>query len=298
MNITEKLMGRALSGCTSFLGLLSPSIGRLLGKSLGRVWFALDKEHRKITLGSLGHAYATKMGRHDRWLLARRVFENTATMLFEHTRFHRMDPGRYWEFFEIKGLDNLRAAHAKGRGVLCFSGHLGNWELAIVLCRLTTVPFSVVYKPIGSSVVDDYVKSKRASFGCKVLPLHNAMEGVLKNLAKGEAVGLVVDQNSRKRERSVFVNFFGRKASANTGLAWIALHTNSPVVPIIIYRENGRMHIDILPEMSMVRTDDQAHDILVNTQACHSLIENYVRQYPDQWLWLHNRWKTRPLEET
>lgn len=297
MNITEKVMGCALSGCTYLLGLFPPAMGRCLGRFLGRVWFALDKEHRSITLDSLAHAYAATMGRHERWLLARRIFENTATMVFEHTRFHRMPPEKYRQIFEIRGLDNFRAAHAKGKGVLCFSGHLGNWELAIVLCRLTDVPFSVVYKPMGSSVVDNYVKATRASFGCRMLPLHNAMDSVLESLEKGEAVGLIVDQNSRKRERSVFVDFFGRKASANTGLAWIARHTQAPVVPIMTYRKNDRMYLDILPEISMVRTDDPAHDIQVNTQACHRLIEAYVRQYPDQWLWLHNRWKTRPLEE-
>jgi KDO2-lipid IV(A) lauroyltransferase len=297
MNITEKLMGHVLSGGTSVLGLLSPDMGRFLGRCLGRIWFGLDKKHRKITLDSLGHAYAKEMGGHDRWLLARRVFENTATMLFEHTRFHRMDPGAYWTYFEIRGLHNFWAAHAKGRGVVCFSGHLGNWELATVVCRLTGIPFSVVYKTIESPVIDNYIKSKRAASGCRMLPLHNALDGVLKSLAKGEAAGLIVDQNSRKREHSVFVDFFGRKASANTGLAWIALHTKAPVVPVMTYRKDDRMHLDILPEIPMVNTGDQAHDILVNTQACHSLIEDYIRQYPDQWLWLHNRWRTRPLAE-
>lgn len=297
MSITEKLLGHTLSVATFILGLIPPAMGRLLGKYLGRIWFDLDKKHRKITLDSLAHAYEKEMTVYDRWLTARRVFENTATMLFEHTWFHRLGPGRYWKYFRISGIEHFWAAYAKGRGVLCFSGHLGNWELASVLCRFTGVPFSVVYKTIESPVSDNYIKSKRASSGCRMIPVHNAMDHILESLAKGEVAGLIIDQNSRKREHSVFVDFFGRKASANTGLAWIALRTKAPVLPVLTYRKNDRMHLDILPEISMVQTGDQDHDILVNTQACHSVIEDYIRQYPDQWLWLHNRWKTRPLEE-
>ena len=297
MGTADKLIGHMLSGFMSVLGLLSPSTGRLLGKILGRIWFGFDKKHRRITLDSLGHTYGTQMGAHDRWLMARRVFENTATMLFEHARFHSMDSGKYWKTFEIRGLHHFWAAHAKGRGILCFSGHLGNWELASAICCFTGVTFSVVYKTIESPVMDNYVKSTRGATGSRLLPLHNALEGVFETLAKGEAVGLVVDQNSRKRDHSVFVDFLGRKASANTGLARIALRANAPVVPIMNYRKNGRMYIDVLPEMPLVRTGEEEHDIFVNTQAYHALIEGYIRQYPDQWLWLHNRWRTRPLEE-
>jgi len=297
MSTADKLMSRMLSGFMSVIGLFSPSTGRLLGKILGRIWFGLDKKHRKITIESLDHAYGTQMGSHDLWLLARRVFENTAGMLFEHARFHSMDTNNYWTAFEIRGLHHFWAAHAKDRGILCFSGHLGNWELASAICCFTAVRFSVVYKTIENPVMDNYVKSTRAATGSRLLPLHNALDGVFETLARGEAVGLFVDQNSRKRDRSVFVDFFGRKASANTGLARIALRTNAPVIPILTYRKNYRMHIEILPEMPLIRTDDEEHDILVNTQAYHSLIEDYIRQYPDQWLWLHNRWRTRPLEE-
>jgi KDO2-lipid IV(A) lauroyltransferase len=297
MSTADKLVSHILSGFMSILGLLSPSMGRLLGKILGRIWFGLDKKHKRIALDSLGHAYATEMDSHARWLLARRVFENTATMLFEHARFHTIDPDDYFDLFEIKGLEHFKAAHAKGRGVIVFSGHLGNWEYGSALTRLTGVTFSVVYKTIESPVMDSYVKAKRGSAGCKMLPLHNALDDVFETLARGEAVGLIVDQNSRKRHRSVFVDFFGRKASANTGLARIALRTNAPVVPILTYRKNGRSHLESLPEMPLIRTGNEEHDILVNTQAYHALIEAYIRQHPDQWLWLHNRWRTRPLEE-
>ncbi|SDT84247.1 lysophospholipid acyltransferase family protein [Desulfobacula phenolica] len=298
MSIADKITSHILSSFMSILGLLSPSMGRFLGKVLGRIWFGIDKKHKRITLDSLGHAYAAEMDSHARWLLARRVFENTATMLFEHARFHTIDPDDYFDYFEITGLENFKAAQAKGRGVIVFSGHLGNWEYGSALTRLTGVTFSVVYKTIESPVMESYVKAKRSSTGCKMLPLHNALDDVFETLARGEAVGLIVDQNSRKRHQSVFVDFFGRKASANKGLARIALRTNAPAVPTLTYRKNGRPHLEFLPEIPLIRTGNEEHDILVNTQAYHAVIEDYIRQYPDQWLWLHNRWKTRPLEET
>ncbi|PIE61573.1 MAG: hypothetical protein CSA29_02620 [Desulfobacterales bacterium] len=297
MNIAEKILNHALSMGIVVLGMLSPAMGRFFGKCLGRIWFGLDKKHRSIALDGLSHAFASEMGNHERWLMARRVFENMATILFEHAWFHRMDPKQYWRTFEIKGIHNFWAAHAKGKGVLCFSGHLGNWEVATALCSIIDVPFSIVYKTISSPVLDRYIKSKRSATGGTLIPKHNAMNSLFECLERGEAVGLVVDQNSINRKHSVFVDFFGRKASANTGLALIAHRTKAPVVPIFIYRKNGRLCLDILPEMAMVRTGDRVHDIQVNTQAIHSLIETYIRKYPDQWLWLHNRWKTRPIDE-
>jgi len=298
MSIAERLVSHMLSGFMSILGFIPPSAGRFLGKFMGRIWFCFDKKHKKITLDSLGHAYSKEMDSQTRWLLARRVFENTATMLFEHTQFHKINPDKYLEFINIIGFHNFKAAHLKDRGVLCFSGHLGNWELGSALTHLTGVTFSVVYKIIESPILESYVKAKRASTGCKMLPLHNALDGVLKSLARGEAVGLIVDQNSRKRQHSVFINFFGRKASAHTGLARIALHSKAPVVPILTYRKNGKTYLEFLPETPLIHTDNEESDILANTQAYHSILEDYIRQHPDQWFWLHNRWKTRPLEET
>ncbi len=297
MKIAEKIMYQGVVKLTDALGMLSPATGRFLGKCLGRIWFGLDRKHRRITLDGLDHTFASEMDAHSRWMLARRVFENTATMLFEHARFHRMVPKQYWRFIEVRGIHNFWAAHAKGKGVLCFSGHLGNWELAAALCCMIDLPMAVVYKTIECKVLDRYIKSKRSTTGCTMIPLHNAMGTLVACLERGEAVGLVVDQNSRKRHHSVFVDFLGRKASANTGLALIARRTQAPVVPVFIYRKEGRACIDIQPEITMVHTGDPEHDIQVNTQATHSVIETYIRKYPDQWLWQHNRWKTRPLDE-
>jgi len=297
MSIAERLVSHMLSGFMSILGLIPPSAGRFLGKFMGRIWFTFDKKHKKTTLDSLGHTYSSEMNSHTRWLLARRVFENTATMLFEHTRFHRMKPDEYADFFEIRGLHNFKAAQAKGRGILCFSGHLGNWEQAASITHLTGVTFSVVYKKLESSVLENYVKTMRASTGCKMLPLHNALDGVFKSLARGEAVGLIVDQNSRKRHHSIFIDFLGRKASANTGLARIALRSGAPVIPILTYRKNGKTYLEFLPEIPLTHTNNEKADILANTQAYHATLEDYIRKYPDQWFWIHNRWKTRPLEE-
>ncbi|SMC44760.1 KDO2-lipid IV(A) lauroyltransferase [Desulfocicer vacuolatum DSM 3385] len=297
MTVTEKLVFQLLSGTMSVLGLLSPPTGRFLGKVLGRIWFCFDKKHKRITLNSLGHTYSKKMSFQTRWKLARKVFENTATMLFEHARFHRMPPHDYGDFFEVIGIHHFKAAQAKGRGILCFSGHLGNWEQAVAVAHLTGVPFSVVYKKIESPVMEAYLKAKRASTGCNMLPLHNALDGIFATLARGEAAGLIVDQNSRKRHHSVFIDFLGRKASANTGLARIALDSGAPVIPILTYRKNNQTYLEFFPEIPLIKTNDKNADILANTQAFHAVIESNIKKYPDQWFWIHNRWKTRPLEE-
>ncbi|MEA1967226.1 MAG: lysophospholipid acyltransferase family protein [Thermodesulfobacteriota bacterium] len=297
MTIVEKIVYHGISGFMSLLGRLSPSTGSAFGNMLGSLWFAFDKKHRKLCIDNLTKAFAPEKSSREIRILARNVFNNTATMVFEHARFHRAGPDNFPRFVKFYGIDNLKNAHGKGRGVICFSGHLGNWELACSTPFITGLPFAVVYKPIEFLPFDRYITDKRESTGCTTFPMHNALEGIRMSLGRGELVGLIIDQNARKRHQSIFVDFMGRKASAGTGPAKLALSTKAPVVPMFIFRENGGFKLEILPEIPLIRTGDEESDIKANTQIFHSMIEKYVRKYPDQWFWIHNRWRTRPLEE-
>lgn len=281
----------------SFLGMIPEPVSNQLGNFIGSIWFFLDKKHRTLTMNNIKKAYGSRKSNKEIKILAKNVFKNTAKMLFEHARFHRMKHEDFSGLFSITGLEHLKAAHAEGKGVLCFSGHLGNWELLATLAYITQIKFSVIYKTIEFAPMDRYITKTREFTGCNMLPLHNALDQVIISLGRGDMIGLIVDQNVRKRNRAVFIDFFDRKASATKGLAKLALSTKAPVVPLFIFKDKGRTKIEILPKVPLIQTDDIEQDIFDNTQVYHSIIEKYVRKYPEQWFWLHNRWKTRPLEE-
>ena len=297
MKLTDNILYYGISIFMSMLGMIPEVIGNMIGDFLGSVWFALDKKHRTLTISNIKHAYGSTKGDKKIKTLAKNVFKNTARMLFEHTRFHRMKREDMHKLFSITGLENVAAAHKEGKGILGFSGHLGNWELLSALAYITKIEFAVVYKTIEFAPLDRYIMKKREFTGAKMFPLHNALDEIVKCLKRGGIAGLYVDQNVRKRNRGVFINFLNRKACTTKGLARLALSTKAPVLPVFTFRDKGQVHIEILPKMPLIETKDMEQDILDNTQAYHSLIEKYIRKYPEQYFWIHNRWKTRPLEE-
>jgi len=291
---TEKIAYHAISQFMRLLGKLPVIIGNISGKILGTIWYICDKRHRSLCISNLENASPLNKNTSEIRMLSWKIFCNTATMIFEHARFHETDPEKYPELFTINGVDNLKNAHKKGKGVLCFSGHLGNWELITAINYITGLAFSVVYKKIKYKPLDIYIKEKRERSRCKMFPLHNALNSILDNLNKKEIIGLIIDQNVRKKKSGVFINFIGRKAYANTGLAKFALSSDAPVIPIFAYKKNNKFYIDILPEVPLIKTGNDLEDIQNNTQAYNNIIEQYIQKYPEQWFWVHDRWKTQP----
>jgi len=278
------------------LGKIPLKTGKHLGNILGGLWFFLDKRHRKITKNNLLLAYKKEKSNRQLSALARRVFNNTVRMIFEYAWFYNSEPKYGSDLIRVKGLKHLEKAHAKGKGVILLSAHMGNWEIGAALAAISRLPISIVYRKIKSKPVDLIVQQNRQKMGVKLYPLHNAFDGVNQTLKGGNVVGLLMDQNSGLN-RGIFINFFGVKACANPGLAKLALQTGTPVLPSFVYRSSGKFIIEMQPELPVIRTGNREKDILQNTQLQNTVIEKMVRQHPDQWFWIHKRWKTRPLEE-
>lgn len=281
----------------ALLGKIPEHAGNKAGDILGAVWFAIDKKHVKLTCSNIRQAYGNDKSDIEVKQLARKVFKNIARMLFEHTRFHGMSPENFSRLFSVKGIEHLHSAHAQGKGVLAYTCHLGNWELLSVVPYMTGLNFSVVYQTVEFAPMNRYINEKRSFTGIDLIPLHNALDKIKACLAKGEMAGLIVDQNVRKRHRGVFIDFFNRKACVHKGLAMLAMSTKAPVLPAFTYKEKGKNILEILPEVPLIQSSDEQKDIFDNTQVYHSILEKYIRKYPDQWFWVHNKWKTRPLEE-
>jgi KDO2-lipid IV(A) lauroyltransferase len=224
------------------------------------------------------------------------VYRNLGIVTAEFFDIPSLTRENVGDWVEAEGLENCTKALEKGKGVLLFGAHFGNWELEAVAASLLLKPLVVIYRPLDSPLLDRLVLTVRSSTGNTPLAKEHAMRAMLRSLKRNEMLGILIDQNVAWYE-GIFVDYFGRPACTTDGLALLALHTEAPVLPGYMVRlPSGRYRFVIGPEVEVTRTGDRDSDILVNTQRFTKVIEETVRRYPDQWLWVHQRWKTQKCQ--
>ena len=256
----------------------------------------MDRRHRKIAIENITHAFGDQMTPGEIRRIARTTFFHATHMIFETPRVYALKPKDVSRHYTVHGLHHLRMAHTKGKGVLMLSGHLGNWEISVQLNNIARLTVCGVYRKLDYPPMERYFHEKRESTGSRLYPLKGAVQAILREFAAGNAMALLIDQNA-KRHQGVFVDFFGKPACTNMGPAYLALLTGVPVIMYFFVRENGKYRCEFLPELPVVNTGDMEQDLLVNTRNFNKALEGIIRRYPDQWFWIHNRWKTRPLKE-
>ena len=296
MDRKDQLIYRMLTKITRVAGNLSSETADVISKRLGTVWFVMDRKHRKIVFQNLNIAFGGEKTETEIETLAKAVFSNTIRIFFEYAWYYTRQPIDYNTHFCIHGTEHLKNAIKKGKGVIVILAHLGNWELLAAFASMIGLPATVVYRPIKSNAVNRFVIENRNRTGVELFPLHGALDAVKGALAKGIMVGLLVDQNSGHR-RGVFVDFFGKKACTGKGPAKLAMSTGAPMIPVFLHRDATQFVFEIHPELPLVNTGNEQADIRHNTQVYTSAIETVVRRYPEQYFWLHRRWKTRPKTE-
>jgi KDO2-lipid IV(A) lauroyltransferase len=265
-----------------------------LGEGLGRFVFWLDRRHQTVALDNLRLAFGAEKNDRELRSIAQRSYQHLGLSLAELARVMFSPPQRVMEWVRIEGLDHFIDAHKKGRGVLYLTAHLGNWELMALIQSLQGYPINVVARPVDNPLLEGLLSRLRSRWGNRVVRKGGALREVLKLLKRGETVGFLLDQNVAF-DQGVFVDFFGRSACTHKTLALLALKTGASVLPAFIFREEGNRHrIVIESPVSLEETGDAERDLVANTQKFTSLIESYIRKHPDQWLWVHRRWKTRP----
>jgi KDO2-lipid IV(A) lauroyltransferase len=220
------------------------------------------------------------------------IFLSIARLLRTFARLPRLTPQNISSLIRYDGLDNFQTALARGRGVLVATAHLGNWELSAFAHAWMTAPMHIVVRPLDNPRLDVFVERYRALSGNHIIEKRDAARGILKALKSGDAVGILIDQNTTL-DQGVFIDFFGKKACAGTAFAKLAHHSGAAVVPgfALWSQEENRYVLRFYPEIPM------SGDVVEDTQRIHSQLESVIRQYPDQWLWIHRRWKTRPPGE-
>ena len=260
---------------------------------LGELWFAVDKRHRRMALDNLTRAFGGEKSDREIRQIAKQVFRNIVHVVFEVGWSLHLLPKDLGGFFTIKGLAYFRAAIRKGKGALILTGHVGNWELVPLVAFMTGYSANSLYRPIDYAPLDRFFVETRTRFGLKMIPKDASLLRAFRALKRGETVAMLMDQNVGLH-KGVMVDFFGRRACTSYGLAYIALKTGAPVLPFCVVRDGRGFTAEMGPEIPFIKTGDDRKDLEENTRQYNEALETIIRRYPDQWLWVHNRWKTRP----
>jgi len=224
------------------------------------------------------------------------MYRHLGTLLIEGLRTGHMDLAALSEEVDFSGFDKGMQILSQGRGLIVLTAHVGNFELLAMLAALKGAPLTVITKALKPKWLNDWWIETREKFGVKMLPARNSYRYCQETLKANGVLGFILDQNM-KRNRGIFVNYFGRPACTSPGLAILSAQTLSPVLPVFMLREpDGRHRVHVFdPLPPPERTDKEA--IRQATQAYTTIIEQFVRAHPEQWIWLHRRWRTQPLEE-
>jgi KDO2-lipid IV(A) lauroyltransferase len=280
-----------------FLGILPRASARKIGEAVGALALRVVPRLRNVGLMNLKLAFPA-MSLDERQSILRKLYRNLGRLLAEFCQMPSYTPENTRSFLRYDGLERYLSAREKGKGVLIVTGHLGAWELSSFYHSLMGYPMSMVIRRLDNAKVDHLVNHIRCLHGNRVLHKDDFARGLLGAMRQGETVGILMDTNMTPPQ-GVFVPFFGRQACTASGLARVALKTGAAVLPGFMLWEEAE-HKYVLhfgEEIEMVSTGNDEADVLANTAKCTAVIEEYIRQYPDQWLWVHRRWKTRPEGE-
>jgi len=275
------------------LGLLPRRLSRAFGIGLGRAVYLLHVRLRRVGMRNLALAFPDKTEA-ERAVILRGVFTSLGRQLAELCLFPKYTLENVEQVVVYDGLENYDRAYARGKGVLFLTAHFGAWELSAFAHSLHGHWLHVVMRPMDNQYLDRLIQSYRTMHGNKTVGKDDFVRGLLAAMKAGEVVGILMDTNMTPPQ-GVFVDFFGIPACTASGLARIALRTDAAVVPgfTIWDQALGKYRLRFDPAVELVRTGDLEVDIVANTQRFTKVIEDYVRKYPEQWLWVHRRWKTR-----
>jgi KDO2-lipid IV(A) lauroyltransferase len=279
------------------LGWLPRGLARRMAGVLAWSVYRLHGRLRRVGQRNLELAFPELTARERKTILCG-VYRSLSRQLVEFCRMSRYTAENTRGWIRTEGLDHYLAAKARGKGVLIVTGHLGAWELSSFYHSLMGHPMGMVIRRLDNRRLDEYVNGIRCLHGNRVLHKDDFARGLLTSMRQGETVGILMDTNMTPPQ-GVFVNFFGKQACAASGVARVALKTGASVLPgFMVWEEAEQRYVlEFGPPLVFERTADEEADIVAATQQCTSAIERWIRRYPDQWLWIHRRWKTRPAGE-
>ena len=284
----------AARSALGLLGALPRPMARAAGVGVVRSLYWLRPELSRTAHWNLKLAFPEWTAKERRRTI-RGVIRQVGWMAGEFAYFPRYTRESIERVVLLDGFENFAAARERGKGVLFLTGHMSAWELAPFAQALFGHPLHFLARPVENRRVDELVNRYRCLSGNQPIDKNASARAVLSLLRQGQTVGVLIDHNT-SREEGVFVNFFGVPACTTSGLARLALRTGAAVVPgfLVWDAELGKYRLRFEPEVELVRTGDDERDVVENTARFTGEVEKFVRSHPDQWLWVHKRWKTRP----
>lgn len=279
------------------LGILPRSLARAFGIGIGWIVYRLHIRLRQVGMRNLALVFPGKSAR-ERARILRGVFTSLGRQLADVCQFPRYKPENIEEIVVYDGFENYERARARGKGVLFLTAHFGAWELSAFTHSMHGHWMHIVMRPMDNVYLDRMITHYRTRYGNKTVDKNDFVRGLLSAMKANEVVGILMDTNMTPPQ-GIFVDFFGIPACTASGLARIALRTDAAVVPGFTIWDPalGKYRLRFDPAVELVRTGQLEADIKANTQRFTKIIEDYVRKYPEQWLWVHRRWKTRPPGE-
>jgi KDO2-lipid IV(A) lauroyltransferase len=281
-------------GFSRFINLLPENFSLWVGRRLGSVMYYLDLEHRKIALQNLHIAFARDKSEREIRSIAKRNLQNLGMMAIEFFRLPKMNVEAFQGKVNVEGLEIYKKALNNGKGILLLLSHFGNWEMMGLMSKFLGSSIAVIARPMKKNKrLDRFLTEIRSGTGLEVISTEKASRKVMRVLSQNRMVGILIDQRA-KRSEGVWVDFFGEKAPSTPALAILAMRTGAPVLPVFMVRNGYQKHRLIVKEpLQLVNTGDIKKDVEANTQLMNQTLESMIRQYPDQWFWVHRRWERK-----
>lgn len=267
-----------------------------IGHRIGLLYYYIVKKRREIALNNLQIAFGSDLTAAQRKQICKASFINVGKTCVEFLRFPKLNAENIWNQVTVEGRENLYTALEAGKGAIVFLAHFGNWELlSLVYGALIPDRAKAIALPLKNEPLNTYLWRHREQLSLKLIPRNRAVRETLRALRNNQAIGFFADQNAGPE--GIFVNFLGKPASAVRGPAVLALKTGAPLIFSLSIRQSDDRHlVYISPAAHPEPTDDFESDVERYTTQMLKQLETYIHKYPEQWLWLHNRWKTQPPE--
>lgn len=273
--------------------LLPRKAALTLGSNLGRIAPCLFRTEFRFAVDHLAIAFGKEKSPSEIRRLARESFRHAALNFVDAARIGVMSPEEIKAVCVPHGIDRAFGVVGKGTGVVGILSHTGCWEMLGSYLALSGIPFAAVTRRLYDPRLEDLLYRSRVGTGMRVIVRGRDTRDILRALSEGYFLAALIDQDTKVK--GVFVDFFGKPAHTASGPAALALRYGHPVLPIFTYRdERGRHHICVYDCISIEETGDRDRDIEVLTAKCSKAIEGFIREHPEQWVWFHRRWKTRP----
>lgn len=292
--IRDRLFTMALHVLIGLLRHIPRSLAIAIMRGVGSLIYTFGTEGRQLTIRHLTMAFAKEKSPEEIQRLGAKVYRHFATAIADTVRLPVILRQGINSLITTQGMKYLDQALASGKGVLMITGHFGNWELLGAWMAQNGYPLRVVGTTMENEGLNKIIVDMRNHAGYTNIARGAGTREIIRSLHQGCAIGMLIDQDTRVP--GVFAQFFGQPAHTPTGPAILARKFDIPIIPIFMHLQDDlTYHIECEPPLELAHTDDPEHDIVVNTQLCSDAYERVIRRFPEQWVWMHKRWKTKPV---